>query len=65
MNYPQNISGGPVPQDKDGGQGPCRNAAPFVPPQDPAPDGAAVRPRPFRRLLADHIDRQFPLIQPA
>ena len=66
MNHPQNLSGGLAPQDKDGGQDLCRGTRrPFVPPEDPAPDGAVARPLPLRRLLADRIDRQFPRIRPA
>ena len=65
MNCPRNISGRLTPQDKDGGQDLCRNGAQFAPPRESVPDGAVERPRPRRNLLADHMDRQFPLIRPA
>lgn len=42
----------------------CRNATQIEPPTEVVPAGAAAkRPVRHRILLADHIDRQFPLLR--
>lgn len=64
MDDPQNIFMRPAPQDIDSGQHLSQNVTHLVPSRDPALAGAiAKRPAVPRMLLADHIDRQFPLIR--
>jgi len=69
MDGAQNISVAPALQDADCGQDIAQNTQ-LVPPRDPVLTGAiAKRPAipsgPLRMLLADRIDRQFPLIRSA
>jgi hypothetical protein len=69
MDGVQNISVVPVLQDADCGQDISQNTQ-LVPSRDPALAGAiakrpAIPSRPLRMLLADCIDRQFPLIRSA
>jgi hypothetical protein len=70
MDGAQNIAVAPALQDADCGQDIAPNIQ-LVPPRDPVLAGAiAKRPvlpasRPLRMLLADRIDRQFPLIRSA
>jgi len=60
MDYPQGKSVAHKPQDHGRDRDLCQNATQLVP-----TDAARRAPRPPRTLLADHIDRQFPLIRSA
>jgi hypothetical protein len=69
MDGAQNISVALALQDADCGQDIAQNTQ-LVPPRDPVLAGAiakrpAIPSRPLRILLADRIDRQFPLIRSA
>ena len=66
MDHLQNMSATPAPLDTDDGRDLSQNVTYLASPKDCTPAGAiARRPAAPRILLADRIDRQFPLIRSA